>query len=213
MPDDPVERDKTVLATLDTAELRLRLARARADQARYLKEAQAAKGQFKEAESQIAQAQADKATAEIDLLEYDIAHAQLRSPISGRVVTGDLKRQIGAPVKTGEVLFEVAPVENLRAELFVPEDQIAEIQQDQEGELATASYPEKRIRFVVERINPVAELVKQRNVFKVRVRLLDAYPWTRPGMEGVAKVDVCPRHYAWIWSRRLVNWVRMELWI
>ena len=213
MPDDPVEADKTILARLDTADMRLRLARAKRDQTRYQLEAQAAKGQFKEADAQIAQAQADKAKAEMDLLDYEIAHAEIRSPLSGRIITGDLKRQIGAPVKTGDVMFEVAPVDNLRAELYVPEDQIADIKEGQTGELATASYPELRVPFEVVRINPVAELVKQRNVFKVRVQLTNVYPWMRPGMEGVAKIEVGPAHYAWIWSRRLINWVRMELWI
>ena len=29
---------------------------------------------------------------------------------------------------------------------------------------------------------------------------------------GVAKVDIEKRRYAWIWTRQLVNWVRMRLW-
>lgn len=178
-----------------------------------LKEAAAARGALKEAEAQIALALADKAKAEVDLLDYTISRATIRSPIGGRVVTGDLRRQIGAPVKRGDVLFEVAPIESLRAELYMPDDLIADVKVGQEGELATASYPELRVRFVVERINPVAEVVKQRNVFKVRVRLLDTYPWMRPGMEGVSKTSIGRAHYAWIWTRQLVNWVRMKLWI
>ncbi len=212
-PDAPVEAAKTVLATLDTSELLLARAQAEAERAKALKEAAAAKGQLKEAEAQIALALADKAKAEVDLLDYTIRQAVLTSPLSGRIVTGDLKRQIGAPVKRGDVLFEVAPIENLRAELYVSDDLIADVAVGQEGELATASYPELRVRFVVERINPVADVVKQRNVFKVRVKLLGSYPWMRPGMEGVSKVDICRAHYAWIWTRRLVNWVRMKLWI
>jgi len=34
----------------------------------------------------------------------------------------------------------------------------------------------------------------------------------RPGMEGVAKISIDRRHLVWIWTRRLVNWVRMKLW-
>jgi hypothetical protein len=83
----------------------------------------------------------------------------------------------------------------------------------QEGGLATASYPDRRLAFRVERINPVAEVASGRNVFKVRVRLASPPGWMRPGMEGVAKIDVGPRRYAWIWTRRLVNWIRMKLWL
>ena len=164
------------------------------------------------AQAQIAQANSDKAQAQIDLLNYLIEQGKIISPISGAVVKGDLKRQIGAPVKTGDVLFEVTPLESLRAELLVPEDLIFDIAIDQEGYLATVSYPSQRIKFIVERINPMAEVVGNRNVFKVRVLLLETRSWMRPGMEGVAKVSIGKRRYVWIWTRRIVNWLRMKLW-
>ena len=143
----------------------------------------------------------------------EISKAELVSPISGVIVQGDLKRKIGAPVKTGEILFEVCPLESLRAELHVPEDQIFDIQVGQEGTLVTVSYPNQRIPFIIERINPIAEVVGQRNVFKVRVQLLQRYQWMRPGMEGVAKVTIEKRRYIWIWTRKVVDWVRMKLWL
>jgi hypothetical protein len=138
--------------------------------------------------------------------------ARLVSPLGGTLVEGDLKRQIGGPVKMGDVLFEVTPLESLRAVLHVREDQITDVRVGQRGRLATASYPAQRIAFEVERVNPIAEVVKQKNVFKVRVRLLERYDWMRPGMEGVAKIDLAQRSYAWIWTRKIINWVRMKLW-
>ncbi len=210
---DIVEGDTTILGSLDTAELRLKLATAKAEKARYLKEASAAMRDGETALRQIAEANADKVQAQIELLDYEISRADILSPISGVVVKGDLKRQIGAPVKVGDVLFEVCPLESLRAQLLVPEDQIFDIEIGQQGQLATASEPGRRIKFVVERINPIAEVVNQRNVFKVRVQLIETYQWMRPGMEGVAKVSIGERRYAWIWSRKIVNWIRMKLWL
>jgi hypothetical protein len=32
-------------------------------------------------------------------------------------------------------------------------------------------------------------------------------------MEGVAKIRIGRRTYAYLWTRKLVNWVRMKLWI
>ncbi|MDP7636536.1 MAG: guanylate cyclase, partial [Phycisphaerae bacterium] len=61
--------------------------------------------------------------------------------------------------------------------------------------------------------NPVAEVVEQRNVFKVRVRLKQVRQWMRPGMTGVAKIEIDRRPYVYIWTRRLVNWLRMKLWL
>jgi len=210
---DMLEAGKTTLAELETAELRLQLAAAKAEQVGYLKQVAAAMRDGDTAQSQIAQAGADKAEAQIDLLQFQIDQANITSPMSGIVVEGDLERKVGAPVRTGDVLFQVAPLESLRAELLVPEDQIVDIQVGQIGFLATASYPARRIKFVVERINPAAEVVNQRNVFKVRAHLEGVQPWMRPGMEGVAKVSIGKRSYAWIWTRRFVNWIRMKLWL
>ena len=111
-----------------------------------------------------------------------------------------------------DLLFEVTPLDSLRAVLNVPEDQIADVRVGLEGFLATASYPAERISFDVERIDPVAKVVDQRNVFEVRVRLLEIHDWMRPGMEGVGKITIGKRPYVWIWSRKIVNWFRMKLW-
>ncbi|UCC96382.1 MAG: HlyD family efflux transporter periplasmic adaptor subunit [Phycisphaerales bacterium] len=210
---DTVEGGTTVLGDLDTAELRLSLAAAKAEKAGYLKQASAAMRDSETAKAQIAEANAEKTEAQIELLEYQISQASLVSPLGGVVVTGDLKREIGAPVKTGDVLFEVCPLEALRAQLLVPEEDVYDIKVNQEGYLATASYPGQRITFVVERINPIAEVVNQRNIFKVRVQLLETHPWMRPGMEGVAKVSIGQRRYVWMWTRKIINWIRMQLWL
>ncbi len=217
-PGDHVVAKKAVLASLRTDEFELKLAEAQAEKLRYDKEAAAAMRDEQTAQAQIARAQAQQAQASIELLEFYIGQAQITSPISGLVLTGDLKKQKGAPVEKGKVLFEVAPLKSLRAELSVPEDRIADVQVRQKGELATASDPGKRIKFIVERINPVAEVVEQRNVFKVRVQLLGIDEQTKqrikPGLEGVAKITIPPkRTYAWLWTHRMVNWLRMKLWI
>jgi multidrug resistance efflux pump len=210
---DSVHEGESALLELDTAELRLQLADAEAEKIGYLKERDAASGELNTAKAQIAQANADKTQARIDLLEYRIERAKIVSPVSGTLVEGDLKREIGAPVKTGDVLLKIASVGSLRGELLMGEDQIADIKVGQRGQLATASYPGQKIGFVVERINPMAEVVNERNVFRVRVKLDSVPGWMRPGMEGMAKVSVDKRSYAWIWTRKLVNWFRMKFWL
>ena len=214
-PGDFVDADRTALATLETSDLEVKLAEVRAEENRYLTEAAAAMRDDRRAEAQIAQARAAQARAQMELLAYRIDQARITSPISGQVLSGDLKRQIGAPVKTGDVLFEVGLLgqESLRAELAVPEDEIADVTVSQEGELATASDPGIKVKFVVERINPVAEVVDQKNVFKVRVRLLETNERMKPGMEGVAKIDIDKRSYAWLWTHKITNWIKMKLWL
>lgn len=212
-PGDAVFAGKTVLAELDTAQLQLELAAALAEQARYEKQGSLAMRDDKAVEVQMAKAQADQIRARVDLLQNQISRAKLISPIDGIVLTGDWSQQIGAPVRTGDLLFEIAPMRGLRADLSVPESRIADLEVGQLGVLATASHPSETMKIQVERIHPIAEVLNQQNVFQVRVRIVDAEPWLRPGMEGVAKVDAGRRHYAWIWTRELINWVRMRWWL
>ena len=211
-PNTPVEPN-TLLATLDTVDLERQLAESRMEQVSYDKQATLAHSQDKFAEEQIAKANAARLAAKISLTRHHISQANLVSPLAGVVLTGDLKRKIKAPVKTGDVLFEVAPLSKLEADVYVPEDQIADVHVGAKGELATAGKAGEHVGFVVQRVNPMAELVKQQNVFRVRVILDDVRPWMRPGMEGVAKIDVDRRSYLNVWTRTMVNWVRMKLWL
>jgi len=202
-----------LLATIDTAELRLELAELRSRERSALADEAIARRDNETAEAQAARADALAARARIELIENRVAAAQLRAPLPGVLVEGDLERRVGAPVATGDRLFVIAAIDSLRAELLIPEGRIAEVEAGSTGELATASFPERRVAFEVERIDPVARVVDGANVFAARVRLEDAPDWMRPGMEGVAKISAGKKPYAWIWTRDVVNWVRMKLWI
>ncbi len=214
-PGEPVSAGETVLAELDVAELQQQHLQAQRQRAEYLVEADAALRDGKQAERALALVKARQMEPAIALLRQRIDQAQLRSPISGLVLHGDLRRQIGAPVSKGDGLFEVGELTDdgaLRAELLVPENRIEAVAVGQRGEMAAASHPADRLAFTVEKINPVAEVVDGGNVFRVRVRLEQRPPWLRPGMEGVAKVDIGRAPYGYLWTRDLVNWIRMRLW-
>jgi len=222
-PGDPVTGGETVLATLDTAELRLKLGAAKVERIKHLREAAEAMRDGKTVKAQIARFDAQRVASQIQLIEDKIRRASIVAPISGTLVEGDIEKLEGKRVNLGDVLFRVAPLSDLRAELSVEEDQIADVLEAKrraeeqglqlKGELSTVSHPDKRIEFVVDRINPVAEVVEGRNVFKVRVAMVNVAEWMRPGMEGVARISIDRRRYAWIWTRKLINWVRMELWL
>ena len=212
-----------ILATLDASALLLERAEAQASVRGFSAEADRARGAGKTADALIAEARAREKQATVDLLDWRIERAVIRSPIDGVVIQGDLDAIIGAPVRAGNTLFVVAPIDALRAELAVDESKIADVRIGAGGLLATAADPSARVAFTVTRIDPIAieddnanagaNLGANPGAFRVVVEL-DARPdWLRPGMEGVAKIDAGRRRYAWIWSHRLVNWVRMKLWI
>ncbi|HET6429494.1 MAG TPA: HlyD family efflux transporter periplasmic adaptor subunit [Phycisphaerae bacterium] len=224
---DPVVKGQTVLATLRTDELKMQLGKAYADLGDSQAEADLARRDGKFSEAQAADAKVRGAQFNIQQLQRRIEQARIVATRTGVVVEdNDLKRRIGKSVKMGEPLFHIADLSDLQAELAVPEDEIAGVRDGTRpaadgkgmetpsvGELASTTYPDRKIPFTVERINPVAELVDNKNVFKVRVRLHHNAEWMRPGMSGVAKVDLGIRSYAYLISRKMINWLRMKLWL
>jgi biotin carboxyl carrier protein len=212
-PGDEVIAGETVLARMDTSKIEDLLARATADYNRSDLKAAAAERDGKPDEARVAREEAAISAAEKSIQERLKKKAVLKSRISGHVVVHKLEHRVGSAVEPREVLFEVAPLDRFRADLFVPEDQRADVRKGQQGEIADPSSPDRRARFVVERINPEAEVVKGENVFRARVQLLEIKPWMKHGLEGQAKISIDRRRYAWIWTRRLVNWVRMKLWL
>ncbi len=216
-----IRRPATVVATLETAELESNLAKARADAENHRQRAQISFSEGKIGERDDELAQARGSDAQVALYKWRIEHAEVETPIDGIVFSGDLKQKLGAPVKTGDELFQVGEREKLRAAITVPEDQIAEVKVGQTGELATSTYPGDRIKFTVERVDPLAVVSEQHNVFKVRAMFSkqDIRPWMKPGMEGIAKVNVSSSpeigkaRLIWIATHQLVAWVRMKLWL
>ena len=184
-----------------------------AERRQFLARANDARDKGKTAEEEINNAEAAKLLAEMQRLEDEIARAKIVAPINGTVLVGDLRKRIGGSVQIGEVLFEVAPLDAMEASLWVAEDRVADVAVGQEGQLASASHPGEYIPFVVEQIHPMAQVVGDVNAFRVQVRLLETRQWMRPGMEGLAKIDAGRARLAWIWSRDLVNWLRMTFWM
>ncbi len=212
-PGDKVIADKTILATLHTAKLRDQLAAAQAKLATYRKQADIAQSRGKFADVQIADDGVTSAEASIRLLSRRIRIAAIRSPISGVVLTGRLQRRIGEPVKIGQVLFKVAPLTPLLTRIRVSDSDILYVHPGQTGKLVTASYPGLKVPFKVVRIDPLAIVHHKHNVFDVRATLVKPPTWFRPGMQGTARINAGRRRYVWIWTRGLINWLRMKLWL
>ena len=158
-------------------------------------------------ESQLAQA-----SAQIRLADEQLARTRIVAPFDGLIVSGDMSQSIGAPIRRGDVLFELAPLDDYRVDLDVNERDVAEVHVGQEGELLLASLPEDPIRFVVQRVTPVADAKDGVMTFRAEGKLLSPSARLRPGMEGVAKIDDGRARLVWIWSRPFLHWLRLVTW-
>jgi multidrug efflux pump subunit AcrA (membrane-fusion protein) len=201
-----------VLATLDTRELELEAARWRAERDQQSLKYQEALGKQDRAQARMLAAQVRQAEAQLSLVENKIVRATLRAPFGGLVVSGDLSQMLSAPVETGKVLFEIAPLDTYRAVLQVDERSYVYVKERQTGELRLSGSVMDTVPIVVTKITPVAAAQDGQNTFRVEAELVGAPAWVRPGMEGVARVSVGEQRLIWIWTRSMVDWARLVLW-
>lgn len=164
------------------------------------------------AQVNIVSAKIAQAGAQLELLEENLLRTRLVAPFDGIVVRGDLSQSLGSPIERGDVLFEVAPLDGYRIILEVDERNISDVAVGQLGRLTLSALPRKPLPLVVERLTPVATAEDGRNFFRVEARPDGPMPDLRPGMEGVAKIEVGERRLIWIWTHSLVDWLRLWLW-
>jgi multidrug resistance efflux pump len=213
-PGDPV-KEGDVLIQLETYQLELDLAKAEARAESLAREADLNYNDpTKTAEYKITLAQRDEALAEADLLRWKISQASLIAPYDGEVLKGDLKDKVGSPVKMGDVLMELGEEGKLQAELAIAERDIQQIQEGQEGDLATTNDPRNTYRFKIDRVVRMGTPEEGSNVFKVyALPQVDQQPtgWL-PGMAGEARVDIERKSLAWIWTHRVVDFLVLKVW-
>jgi biotin carboxyl carrier protein len=202
-----------VLLTLDETPLRQREAALLADSERFRGEAERAESATRFAELRIAQAQLRQTRAELEIVRHQLAAAVVKSPLAGVVVEGRWRERVGAAVRQGDLLFRVARLDTVHAEIAVDERDIQRIAASATGELAFASRPGEDFRLRVTRIEPAGTARDGANLFLVRAALPGSPPaWWRPGMTGVAKIEAGRRSYAWIATHRLIDFLRLRLW-
>lgn len=202
-----------VLVELADQELALEKRKWESELARHQNNFSFAMGRSDRAQFAINYARAAEAKAQLDLVESQLARAQVVAPIDGLVIQGDLTQVIGAPVKRGDTLLTLAPKDQYRIIVEVDERDIAHVRIGQRGRLALAAMPGETIHFSVQRITPVANVTRDgRNVFDVEARLEAGSVVPRHGLQGVAKIETERHALAWIVARRVVDWVRLTVW-
>jgi multidrug efflux pump subunit AcrA (membrane-fusion protein) len=201
-----------VLATLDDHALSLEVAKWQAEYDQTLNEYREALSLLDSSKVTTLRASLDRSLAELALAEDNLARSEIRAPIAGFVVSGDLSQSLGAPVERGATLFELAPLDDYHVSVRVPEDDVGLLAPGQTGRLVLEALPGDSLAIVVERVTPVSEVVDGRNVFEVEARLVDSRDVLRPGMQGAAKVDVGEARLIWLWTHDIVDWLRLKLW-
>ncbi len=201
-----------LLARLDDRDLKLERLKGLSQQEELNKQVRQAFAQRDLAQVQIVTAQLEAARAQVARIEEQLQRTTVSAPFDGVVVSGDLCQQLGAPVERGTVLFEVAPLSEFRLVLKVDERDVAYVQPGQRGTLLLSAFADDPIGFEVTKITPVSTPREGKNFFRVEAKLDRTDPRMRPNMEGVGKVEIARRSYLWIWTRQVVDSLRLLAW-
>jgi RND family efflux transporter MFP subunit len=200
------------LATLDDREYQLERARWQSQEDQSQRQYHEALGTGNASQSQIFAAQVAQAKAQVALLDEQIARTRIKSPFDGVIVTGDLSQSLGVPVQRGQVLFQIAPLDSYRVILQVDERDIADVTNEQRGQLVLSGSPNDPLPFKIRRITPVSTTSEGRNYFRVEAELDGAPPRLKPGMEGIGKIEVDNRLLVWIWTHQATDWLKLKVW-
>lgn len=161
----------------------------------------------------IFRAKMDQTSAQVKLIDEQLRRLKITAPFKGVVIGGDLDQQLGSPVERGQVLFKVAPLDGYRIIFKVDESDISYIKTGQVGALLLTSLPDQELSLTISKITPVSIAEDGRNYFRVEASLDKPNSKLRPGMAGVGKIDIGKRKLAWLASYRLINRIRLWLWM
>lgn len=211
-PGDVVKKDQN-LAQMEGRELRMELAGVVADYHRARKSRDVNQAAGKTAAAQIDSLEMKCKEQNRRLLESRIKNLDIKSPEAGIVVTGDLERTEGSPVKAGQALYEIAPLDRMIVEVAIRDEDIANVEVGQKVSVKLDAFPGKVWKGTVKKIHPRSEIRDSNNVFIAEVDLGQDAEGLRPGMKGSAAITTSSHTLLWILLHKAwytgLKWVGM----
>jgi multidrug resistance efflux pump len=195
-PGDIVQRNE-VLARMDGREIEWELAGLDAEYNRAKKERDATLADDEVAAAQRARLEMRQLDLKRKLLQHRESNLEVKSPIDGIVISGDLEKVEGAPLTIGDSLFEIAPLDKLLVELAIADREITHVPDGGVVEIRLEAYPWRKWEGTITNIWPRSEVREQENVFIAEVTLDNSDLQLRPGMKGRGKIIGRQHPLAW----------------
>ncbi|MFV2067562.1 MAG: efflux RND transporter periplasmic adaptor subunit [Pirellulales bacterium] len=187
-----------VLAHMDGRDIRWELASLIAEHGRAAKRRDVALASHDVVTAQLAKLEMKKLDLNMKMLDDRAAHLEIKSPIDGIVIGGDLERAEGAPLSSGQSLFEIAPLDQAIIEIAVPEDEIRFVTERLDTTIRLEAYPRRTWLGAIANVQPRSENKDDQNVFIAEVRLDNPDDSLRPGMNG--RVEIVAGRHALVWN-------------
>lgn len=209
-PGDVVQPGQ-MLAQMDGREILWELAGVSAKKSRAAKKRDSHMSKHETPEALMADLELKSLQNQESLLQFKESNLQMSSPIEGIVLSGSLDRRENYPVTKGQVLYEIAPLDQLRIEVAMPADEVMHVQPNDSVELYVDGFGIDSVSGSIDRIRPRAEIRDGENVFIAEVTIANEARQLRPGMQGTAKVKTQTRSVAWIVFHHAVERMRAAM--
>ncbi|MEM9940256.1 MAG: efflux RND transporter periplasmic adaptor subunit [Planctomycetota bacterium] len=191
-----------VLARMDDQELQLEKIDLIAQKEAAIKQRDVHHTASDPAATKIAEMKIRQLDAKLELLTHRLDHLEIKATSDGVVLRGDFEDAEGAPVRTGDVLMEIAKLDELDLEVEIPANEINRVQSGLTTYIVLDGNPFERFEGVLDRIRPASEVRENQNVFVANIRLSNTDQLLRPGMKGRAKIDAGFRSIGWVLFHR-----------
>ena len=202
-----------VLYEMDTRELTLEQNRLRSELAvAKLRHAQSLTAGDR-LEASLAAADARVLKSDLAVVDHQLSEAVVRAANAGTVLAGELQDHVGDFVPVGAPMVELAERENWRLELDVSDSLVGVVSAGDAGWFVCNARPELAHNCQVRLIHPAALTEDGKSKFVVEASAAERPEWMRVGMEGVARLDTGRRPVWWVYLHRVVDFVRLHVWV
>ena len=153
-----------------------------------------------------------EARARIVLEEDRLSRTRLIAPAAGVIVTPRIEERIGQLLPRGGELCVVADLQNVTAEVAVPESDVALVKTGQKTALKFNPYPGRLFRGSVERVAARVRQEGDERFLIAEVAIPNPDGLLKTGMLGTGKVSVGTRRVITALFRRPLRYIWNKLW-
>ncbi len=169
--------------------------------------------------NQVNEHQISATRAELEILREKLVYCQgvldrtrLKMPITGQIVTMNLKNRQRSYLDTGEMLASVDDTSSVRVEIQIPEGDIGDVTVGSPIEFKLLAYPSQPFSCNVKRVYPVAEENTFGRYQVCECVLVNDHGKFSAGMTGFAKIESREMFLVAAFTRSLVRFVKIEVW-
>lgn len=211
-----------VLATIDDRDLATQLAVARHEVLRWESSAYSSQSSRREADRSIAQINLARAQVAIERLDFLKGKTEIRSPISGVVLTRGLGNREGETIRVGQQFCEIAAQDAYEVEVLVKQQDVglllSELDEGRPVEVDFILHAFPHLRLSTEltaasQVSSEAQMKDGVSYFVARARFpveSDLQDLLKPGYSGLAKINLPERPVGAVLFRRFADFVRVR---